>query len=128
MQTVAEISPNQWLAAMERKLAAVNALRILVEGPGVGTSNPINDPEDWVHRAFQTYRSGMPDNHPSSYELARLEHEIIAALSAMNFDNQGKQLLIAFKAMESFHHDNQGQSNRHINKKISPPERNRQSS
>ncbi len=62
MQMFAELTPDDWLDGRERKLAGVNALRVLVEGPGAGKSDPITVPEHWVHGAFKTYRAGMPDD------------------------------------------------------------------
>lgn len=100
----AKLSPDEWLDGMEKKLSAVNALRILVEGPGVGKSDPVGDASEWVHTAFHTYRSGMPDNCPDIYPLARIEHDFIAALGALNFDDQSRQLRQAFTAMQLFHH------------------------
>ena len=101
-----ELSPDEWLYAMERKLAGVNALRLLVEGPGEGKPDPVKDARAWVHCTFEVYRSGMPDNHPAAHELARIEHDSIAALYALNFDDQTRQLRLAFKDMQSFHHAN----------------------
>lgn len=104
MQMFAELSPDEWLDSMEKKLAAVNALRLLVEGPGPGKPDPVKDAKTWVHTAFHDYRSAMPDNHPAAHDLARIEHDFIAALCALNFDDQMRQLRLAFKAIQSFHH------------------------
>ncbi len=106
MQMFAELTPDQWLNQMETKLSAVNALRLLVDGPGPGKPDPVTDAQVWVHSAFDTYRSAMPDNHPTSHDLARIEHDFIAALCALNFDDQMRQMRLAFKAMQSFHHAN----------------------
>jgi hypothetical protein len=51
-----ELPPDQWLCAVERKLAGVNALPLLVEGPKDGTPDPVKDAEAWVHRAFGSYQ------------------------------------------------------------------------
>lgn len=106
MQMFAELSPDEWLNGMEKKLQAVNALRVLVEGPGAGKSDPVDDAALWVHTAFQTYRDAMPDNHPALHPLARIEHDFIAALGALNFDDQTRQLRQAFTALQTFHHVN----------------------
>lgn len=106
MVMLAEQSPDEWLYAMERRLAGVNALRLLVEGPGEGKPDPVKDAKGWVHLAFKFYRSGMPDNHPSEHELARIEHDFVAALGALNFDDQTRQLRAAFKAMQVYHQSN----------------------
>lgn len=106
MQMTADLSPADWLDSMEMRLAAVNALRLLVEGPGAGTADPVRDAKTWVHRAFHTYRSAMPDNHPGIPALARIEHDFIAALEALNFGDQTRQLRQAFGALQRFHHDN----------------------
>ena len=103
MLMLARLSPVEWLNGMEKKLSAVNALRILVEGPGAGKPDPVSDATAWVHTAFQTYRSGMPENHPDTYPLARIEHDFVAALAALNFDDQSRQLRQAFTAMQLFH-------------------------
>jgi len=106
MQMFAELAPNEWLDGMEKKLAAVNALRLLVEGPGAKEADPVRDGRTWVHIAFHTYRMGMPDNHPGILPLARIEHDFIAALSALNFDDQTRQLRQAFSTLQRFHHLN----------------------
>lgn len=97
-------TPDEWLDGMEKKLSAVNALRVLVEGPGAGKPDPVKDARQWVHMAFQAYREAMPDNHPALHPLARIEHDFIAALGALNFDDQTRQLRQAFQALQLFHH------------------------
>jgi hypothetical protein len=104
MQMFAELTPDEWLDSMEKKLQAVNALRLLVEGPGVGKPDPVKNAQTWVHTAFHTYRCAMPDNHPAANDLARIEHDFVAALGALNFDDQTRQLRQAFKALQLFHH------------------------
>lgn len=104
MQMFAELSPDEWLDSMEKKLQAVNALRVLVEGPGAGKPDPVQDAMTWVHTAFHAYRDAMPDNHPGIHPLARIEHDFIAALGALNFGDQRRQLRQAFKALQLFHH------------------------
>jgi hypothetical protein len=99
-----ELSPDEWLDGMEKKLSAVNALRLLIEGPVAGKSDPVRDANAWVHTAFHNYRSAMPDNHPAAPVLARIEYDFIAALGALNFDDQAKRLRQAFMAMQLFHH------------------------
>ncbi|TXH47360.1 MAG: hypothetical protein E6Q92_00695 [Burkholderiaceae bacterium] len=91
---------------MEKKLSALNALRLLVEGPGAGRADPVRDPKTWVRSAFYSYRSGMPDNHSGIPALARIEHDFVAALEALNFGDQTRQLRQAFSALQRFHHDN----------------------
>lgn len=103
MQMFAELTPDEWLDGMEKKLSAVRALRLLVEGPRAGNEDPVTDGKAWVHTAFHTYRSGMPDNHPDIYPLARIEHDFVAALGALNFDDQSRQLRQAFTAFQLFH-------------------------
>ncbi|RYD70752.1 MAG: hypothetical protein EOP84_26155 [Verrucomicrobiaceae bacterium] len=104
MQMFAELSPDEWLDSMEKKLQAVNALRLLVEGPAAGKPDPVGDATTWVHIAFHTYRNAMPDNHPALHPLARIEHDFIAALGALNFDDQTRQLRQAFQSLQMFHH------------------------
>ena len=104
MQMFAKLSPDEWLDGMEKKVAGMKALRLLVEGPGSGNADPVTDAKAWVHTAFHTYRSGMPNNHPDMYPLARIEHDFVAALGALNFDDQSRQLRQAFTAMQLFHH------------------------
>lgn len=45
----------------------------------------------------------MRDNDPSLHRLARIEHDFIAALGALNFGDQARQLRQAFKDIQSFH-------------------------
>lgn len=91
---------------MERKLSGVNALSLLIEGPAAGKPDPVEDAGTWVRRAFHTYRSRMPDNQPGIHPLARIEHDFMAALGALNFDDQTRQLRQAFSALQRFHHQN----------------------
>lgn len=89
--------------SQEKKMSAINALIELVEGapPGKVTSM-INDPAAWVHCAFYTYRSGMADNDEGLPRLARIEHDFNAALVALNFDDQRRQLRKALVAILAF--------------------------
>lgn len=105
MKMFAELSPDEWLDGMEKKLSGINALRLVVEGAEAGTPDPVRDARSWIHAAFCTFRSGMPDNHPGIHPLARIEHDFVAAVSAMNFDDQARQLRQAFNAMQKFHHE-----------------------
>ena len=91
--------------AEEAQESAVNALIELVEGPMPGRPDPVRDPAIWVHTAFYTYRSGMDDNDPTLPYLARIEHDFIAALGALNFGDQMRQLHQALKAMRAFHRE-----------------------
>lgn len=82
---------------------AVLALAELVDGPLPGQEpRAIPDPEDWVHRAFYWYRSALVDDSPHLPRLARIEFDFIAALGALNFDDQKKQLRRALEAIRSF--------------------------
>ena len=82
---------------------AVNALMQLVEAPGAdGPLVVIKDAAAWVHTAFYTYRSAMADNDPGLPRLARIEHDFIAALVALNFDDQQRQLRQALLAILAF--------------------------
>ena len=100
----AELTPDEWLDGMEKKLSGLNALRLLIEGPQVGKPDAVRDAKTWVHTAFHTYRSGMPDNHPGIHPLARIEHDFVAALGALNFDDQARKLRHAMAALQIFHH------------------------
>lgn len=104
MMMTRELTPDEWLDGMERKLSGLNALRVMVEGPPRGQLDPVGDGKTWVHAAFHTYRSGMGDNDPALPRIARIEHDFIAALSALNFDDQTRQLRLAMRSLWSFHH------------------------
>ena len=99
-----DLTPDDWLNSMEKKLAGLNALRLRVEGQPVGQPDPVEDGKAWVHTAFDTYRSGMNDNDSSLCRIAQIEHNFIAALCALNFDDQTRQLRLAFTEMHRFHH------------------------
>ena len=87
----------------ETKASAVTALMQLVEAPGAdGTLVVIKDAAAWVHTAFYTYRSALADNDPGLFRLARIEHDFIAALVALNFDDQRRQLRQALLAILAF--------------------------
>ncbi|WP_309723161.1 hypothetical protein [Armatimonas sp.] len=55
-----------------------------------------------MHTAFYTYHSGMTDDDPHLPRLARIEHDFIAALVALNFDDQKRQLRQALNAIRAF--------------------------
>lgn len=87
----------------EKKMSAIDALIELVEGAFPGKiPRVIGDPAAWVHCAFHTYRSGMADNDDGLPRLARIEHDFIAALVALNFDDQERQLRLALLAILAF--------------------------
>lgn len=89
--------------SQEKKTSAVEALIELVEGAPPGkVSRVISDPAAWVHCAFYTYRSGMADNDDGLPRLARIEHDFMAALVALNFDDQKRQLRKALLAILAF--------------------------
>lgn len=89
--------------SLEKKVSAIKALVQLVEdSEPVGKAPLIKDPAAWVHTAFYTYRSAMADNDPTLPRLARMEHDFIAALVALNFDDQRRQLRRALVAMLAF--------------------------
>ena len=83
------------------KLGAIVDLEELVNGPKTGEM-PVHIPDAalFVHQAFRQYRSGMDDNDPYLPRVARIEHDFIAALGALNFDDQKKQLRKALKAIQ----------------------------
>jgi hypothetical protein len=87
----------------QAKLSAVYALVQLVDGPAPGQPDPVKDARAWVHTAFHTYRRGMGDNDATLPHLARIEYDFIAALVALNFDDQRRQLRSALTAIRSFH-------------------------
>lgn len=91
-------------ASVENQASAV-ALVELVEGPTPGQTDLISEPAIWVHTAFYTYRSGMDDNDPRLPHLAFIEHQFIAALGAMNFGDQMRQLHQALRAIRTFHRE-----------------------
>ena len=90
-------------AIQAKKTSAIEALIELVDGAAPGKPpREISNPAAWVHCAFDTYRSGMDDNDTGLHRLARLEHEFIAALEALNFDDQKRQLRRALLAVLAF--------------------------
>lgn len=89
--------------SQEKKMSAIEALIELVEGASPGKMpRAISDPATWVHCAFYTYRSGMADNDDGLPRLARIEHDFNAALVALNFDDQERQLRQALLAILAF--------------------------
>ena len=89
--------------SQEKKTSAIEALIELVEGAAPGkVPRVIADPAAWVHCAFYTYRSGMADNDDGLPRLARIEHDFNAALVALNFDDQKRQLRKALLAILAF--------------------------
>lgn len=82
-----ELTPQEWLAGMEEKIAPVATLVQLVE-PTPGNPDPIMDAKALMHTTFHTFRSGMRDNDPSLHRLARIEHDCAAVLGALNFGDQ----------------------------------------
>lgn len=86
------------------KLSAMNAPRVLVEGPGVGKSNPVEDCWMWIHMAFHAYRNAMPDNDSALHPLARIKHDFTRGPGAPNLDDQTRQPRQAFQALQLFHH------------------------
>jgi len=48
MAMIAELTPQEWLAGMEKKIAAVAALVQLVDGPTPGKPDPVKDWRAWV--------------------------------------------------------------------------------
>ncbi|MEI6099685.1 MAG: hypothetical protein WCS20_15610 [Alphaproteobacteria bacterium] len=86
-----------------RRRRAVADLVELVNGAAPGQEpQSISDPILWVHQAFDRYRSGMADNDRRIYDLAKIEHDFIAALCALNFDDTTRQLRLAVKALRAF--------------------------
>lgn len=104
MAVIDELSPDALAREnRDKKVSAVIALVQLVEAPvPVGKPPVISDAAAWVHTAFYTYRSAMADNDPDLPRLARIEHDFIAALVALNFDDQQRQLRQALLAMLAF--------------------------
>ena len=89
--------------SQEKKASAINALIELVEGASPGkVPRVICDPAGWVSCEFYTYRSGMADNDEGLPRLARIEHDFNAALVALNFDDQKRQLRRALLAILAF--------------------------
>ena len=89
--------------SQEKKMSSIEALIELVEGGSPGKiPRALSDPAAWVHCAFYTYRSGMADNDDGLPRLARIEHDFIAALVALNFDDHMRQLRRAFLAILAF--------------------------
>ena len=104
MAVIDELSPDALLREnREKRVSAVKALVELVEGGQPGEKpRLINDAAAWVHTAFYTYRSSMADNDVDLPRLARIEHDFIAALVALNFDDQKRQLRRALLAILIF--------------------------
>ena len=104
MAITAELTSDEWeRECFGKREMAVGALVEMVDGASPGdTPRAIPDPVAWVHTAFYLYRSGMGDNDPKLPRLARLEHDFIAALGALNFDAQERQLRMALQAMRAF--------------------------
>ena len=104
LAVIDEVSPEDWAQeCLEKKVSAVVALVELVDGPSPDKKpHVISDAAAWVHTAFYTYRSGMSDDDPYLSRLARIEHDFIAALVALNFDDQKRQLRQALKAIRAF--------------------------
>ena len=104
MDVIDELTPAALaLDSLEKKVSAIKALVQLVEGSEpVGKAPLISDAAAWVHTAFYTYRSAMADNDPTLPRLARIEHDFMAALVALNFDDQRRQLRRALVAMLAF--------------------------
>ena len=89
--------------SQDKKMSAIEALIELVEGASPGrVARVISDPAAWVHCAFYTYRSGMADNDDGLPRLARIEHDFMAALVALNFDDQKRQLRRSLLAILAF--------------------------
>ncbi len=99
-----ELSPDALMReSLEKKVSAIKALVELVEGSSPGKKpHVISDAAAWVHTAFYTYRSGMADNDADLPRLARIEHDFIAALVALNFDDQKRLLRQALLAILAF--------------------------
>ena len=104
MAVIDELSPDTLVReSQEKKVSAIKALVELVEGSPPGEkSHVISDAAVWVHTAFYTYRSGMADNDAHLPRLGRIEHDFIAALVALNFDDQKQQLRQALLAILAF--------------------------
>ena len=104
MAVIDELSPDALLKESQEKwVSAVKALIELVEGAAPGEKpHVITDAAAWVHTAFYTYRSAMADNDADLPRLARIEHDFIAALVALNFDDQKRQLRRALVAILAF--------------------------
>lgn len=104
MAVIDELSPDALLREnREKRVSAVKALVELVEGAPPGEHpRAIPDAAAWVHTAFYTYRSAMADNDVDLPRLARIEHDFIAALVALNFDDQKRQLRRALLAILAF--------------------------
>ncbi|MEO6300580.1 MAG: hypothetical protein ABIO62_13240 [Paracoccaceae bacterium] len=94
----------RWLQEQtQKRLRAVGYLIELVNGPLEGERpTEITDPISFVHQAFDLYRAGLPDNDMCISDLARVEHDFIAALCALSYDAQRKQLRAALKTMKVF--------------------------
>ncbi len=104
MAVIDELSPQALTRQnQEKKASAVKAMIELVEGSAPGEQlRVITDARAWVHTAFHTYRSAMADNDANLPNLARIEHDFIAALVALNFDDQRRQLRRALLAIVAF--------------------------
>lgn len=81
-----ELSPHSLARENQtKKASAVQALVELVEGPKAGEPpRVVTDAAAWVHTAFYTYRTALADNDADLLKLARIEHDFIAALVALN--------------------------------------------
>ena len=104
MDVIDTLSPTALAReSLEKKVSAIKALVQLVESSEpVGKTPLIRDAAAWVHTAFYTYRSAMADNDPALPRLARIEHDFIAAMVALNFDDQRRQLRRAQVAILAF--------------------------
>ena len=104
MAVIGELSPETLAhERLEKKVSAINALVELVDGASPDEQpHVISDKPAWVHTAFYTYRSGMADNDPDLAGLPRIEHDFIAALVALNFDDQQRQLRQALLGILAF--------------------------
>ena len=97
-------APATWQhKCIEAKHAAIGNLIELVDGPEDGAeAQVISDPVLWVHRQFDLFRSALPDNDRRIVSLAKIEHDFIAALCALNFDDQQRQLRAALGGLAMF--------------------------
>lgn len=88
-------SSSVWLdRCTEAVHKAISNLTELVDGPEQGArAQLIRDPILWVHTQFDLFRTVMPDNDGRIVALARIEHDFIAALCALNFGDQRKQCM-----------------------------------
>ncbi len=56
---IAALTPTEWLAGMEKQIAAVAALMQLVDSPTPGKPDPVKYGRAYVHLDFRTFQSGM---------------------------------------------------------------------